>query len=165
MIRVAFRVASIRKRSLLATRRNAFRPLARLGSFSIKRLLRNALKTLHRSVFARRTDMGTGFRLPLQCLHKEKTAYRRFFLYGGGGSRTRVRKPIHETFSGCRASFVIPLTAAGAQAAARVAFLCMTASKAKRLFTSATYMMSMRVCGIPLWATGVSGTLRRTSCT
>ena len=68
---------------------------------------------------------------------------------GGGGNRTRVRKPIHETFSGCRASFVIPLTAAGAQAAARVAFLCMTASKAKRLFTSATYMMSMPHWGIP----------------
>ena len=54
---------------------------------------------------------------------------------------------------------------ADTQASVRPAFLCVTASKAKGLFTSATYMMSIPHWGYTAWATGVSGTLRRTSCT
>ena len=34
---------------------------------------------------------------------------------GDGGSRTRVRKPIHATFSGCRPSFVFPACIPGGQ--------------------------------------------------
>ena len=37
------------------------------------------------------------------------------FRAGDGGSRTRVRKPIHATFSGCRPSFVFPACIPGGQ--------------------------------------------------
>ena len=37
------------------------------------------------------------------------------FVYGDGGSRTRVRKPIRATFSGCRPSFVLPAPVPGGQ--------------------------------------------------
>jgi len=38
------------------------------------------------------------------------------FCGGSGGNRTRVRKPLDATFSGCRVSFVFPARDAGTQA-------------------------------------------------
>ena len=42
------------------------------------------------------------------CYINKKSPYGTFFIYGTGGSRTRVRKPIHAAFSGCRHSFKFP---------------------------------------------------------
>ncbi len=61
--------------------------------------------------------------------HTEKAAHTATFLYGDGGNRTRVRKPIRPTFSGRIASFESPPRSAGAQAHFGAAFLFMAVIK------------------------------------
>ena len=62
---------------------------------------------------------------------KRKNADRRLSFYGDGGSRTRVRKPIHATFSGCRRSTVFPAHSAVRQAERVGSFLMHDGCKSK----------------------------------
>ena len=64
----------------------------RFCSFDFEQLQHNALKTLHRRVFTRRTDMGTGFRIPFYPFRNKKGHPMDVLFYGGkGGIRTLER--------------------------------------------------------------------------
>jgi len=57
-----------------------------------------------------------GLSIPGIYLHQTKKSLAALFPGGGGGNRTRVRKPLNATFSGCRVSTVFPGSTAGTQA-------------------------------------------------
>ena len=77
------------------------------------------------------------------------------FRAGDGGSRTRVRKPIHATFSGCRRSIVFPASSAVRQALQVGSLLLHDRYISNSLFTSATHVMPRS-----MWTLSRIGTLR-----
>ena len=63
-------------------------------------------------------------------INKKRRIKRRFF-DGDGESRTRVRKPIHATFSGCSPSMKFPSQTAGGQAILQGSLLLRDGYKSK----------------------------------